>query len=350
MPTNDFLPFATDPLANVLPQADWAVLPAVGTGFQPGLAESEKCNKAWRQSSFVSSCVAQLIVDILGVDALDDGDVNTFVANLTLAIAATAQRIKLQNNATYYVSTAGSDANNGSLGSPWATLQHSWDWIQSNLDFNGHIVQVIVADGTYSGGLIADGPIVGMTGALPIRYTGDIVTPANCVISVNSASPILARNGGRVYAEGFKFVNTGPGDFSNVAALGSGSFVYLGAVLFGTGNTGHMAVTGGGTISLLTDYAIDGGAPYHYSSAYGGFILGNAITVSLSGTPAFATAFAVAQSCGTIQTVGNTYSGAATGVRYVASLNGVIVTAGGGVNYYPGNAPGTTGAGGQYNS
>jgi hypothetical protein len=44
-----------------------------------------------------------------------------------------------------------------------------------------------------------------------------------------------------------------------------------------------------------------------------------------------------------------TFTGAATGKRYDVTENGVISTAGGGANYFPGNAAGTTATGGQYN-
>jgi hypothetical protein len=44
-----------------------------------------------------------------------------------------------------------------------------------------------------------------------------------------------------------------------------------------------------------------------------------------------------------------TYSGAATGSRYGAALNGVIQTNGGGATYFPGNSAGSTSVGGQYN-
>jgi hypothetical protein len=43
-----------------------------------------------------------------------------------------------------------------------------------------------------------------------------------------------------------------------------------------------------------------------------------------------------------------TFSGNATGARYSALLNGVLYTGGGGANYFPGNAAGSTGSGGQY--
>jgi hypothetical protein len=45
---------------------------------------------------------------------------------------------------------------------------------------------------------------------------------------------------------------------------------------------------------------------------------------------------------------GNTFSGAATGVRYDSQSNSVIFTGGGGPTALPGDAAGTTATGGQY--
>lgn len=67
----------------------------------------------------------------------------------------------------------------------------------------------------------------------------------------------------------------------------------------------------------------------------------------LSGTSAFAF-FAFASTTSSILADGNTYSGSATGARHSAQLNGVIYTNGGGANYFPGNAAGSTASGGQY--
>ena len=43
-----------------------------------------------------------------------------------------------------------------------------------------------------------------------------------------------------------------------------------------------------------------------------------------------------------------TFIGTATGMRYSAGYSGIINTAGGGANYFPGTVAGTTAAGGQY--
>ena len=102
-----------------------------------------------------------------------------------------------------------------------------------------------------------------------------------------------------------------------------------------------------GLVAILCNYAISGASPMHWAARSGGVITADARTVTLSGTPAFATAFASNQNA-TVLCGAMTFSGSATGVRYSASLNGAINAAGGGANYLPGNAAGSTATGGQY--
>jgi hypothetical protein len=61
-----------------------------------------------------------------------------FVLFLTLAISAVAQ-----SGATFYVSTTGSDTNNGSFGSPWRTIRHAADSIAAG-------ATVDIRGGTYN--------------------------------------------------------------------------------------------------------------------------------------------------------------------------------------------------------
>jgi len=88
MATNDFQVFAGGSGANVLSQSDWLALAALGSGFSAGVAQSAACNKAWRQSSTMAAVLAQLIVDITGQNATDDGTTSTLLANLKSAIRA----------------------------------------------------------------------------------------------------------------------------------------------------------------------------------------------------------------------------------------------------------------------
>ena len=86
MAKNEFLPFATGAGANVTPQAEWASLQALITGFVSGKASSAQINKALRQSTFVASALAQFITAKTNADVPDDGNVNDFVSRLQNAL------------------------------------------------------------------------------------------------------------------------------------------------------------------------------------------------------------------------------------------------------------------------
>ena len=86
--TNDFLPLAVGGSANVVDQATFAALSSLlSNGFQSGVANSAQINKIFRQSSTVSSAIAQIIADN-NVNATDDGNVTTFKTNFMAALAA----------------------------------------------------------------------------------------------------------------------------------------------------------------------------------------------------------------------------------------------------------------------
>lgn len=86
MATNDFLPFATGSSANVYTGAEYAADADRTNGNQPGIAKSKLVNKAIRQSSIISSMVAQYIVDKTGGDALDDGTITQLLTDFEAAI------------------------------------------------------------------------------------------------------------------------------------------------------------------------------------------------------------------------------------------------------------------------
>jgi hypothetical protein len=104
MPASDFLPFATSLGANVLSQVGYAALAQRTDGFSPGVAHSAWVNKAIRQAAFVASGVAGFMLNKLGADILDDGDLPGFVTDLTNALIAT-----IAGHNAYY--TAGGTAN-----------------------------------------------------------------------------------------------------------------------------------------------------------------------------------------------------------------------------------------------
>lgn len=91
MATNDFLPFGIAAGANVMSQADYAVLASRANGFSSGTAVSAQLNKAWRQSSVMSSVLAQYISDNATVDVLDNGNTAPILTSLATAISNAAK-------------------------------------------------------------------------------------------------------------------------------------------------------------------------------------------------------------------------------------------------------------------
>lgn len=86
--SNDFLPFGTAGTPNVLSQGDYVVLATRGSGFLSGIAKSEEFNKVWRQSSVLTSQIAQFLADELGANVLDDGNLAALLVQIKAAIAS----------------------------------------------------------------------------------------------------------------------------------------------------------------------------------------------------------------------------------------------------------------------
>ena len=93
MATNNFKPFALDPNANVMSQADWEALPALLSGFMAGKASSAQVNKAIRQASFIAAALAQYTANKSGLDVLDDGDLNGFISKMGTAFGKDFQAL-----------------------------------------------------------------------------------------------------------------------------------------------------------------------------------------------------------------------------------------------------------------
>lgn len=128
-------------------------------------------------------------------------------------------------------------------------------------------------------------------------------------------------------------------------------------VNFGASNGGHIgAQAPGAIVYLYGNYFITAGAPSHLNASIGGIIQGVTLgsTVTITGTPYFSTAFAVAyqNSFINVGTAFVVWSGSATGARYSVSNLASIGTAGSGATYFPGSVAGYasgSASGGYYN-
>lgn len=91
MPTNDFLQYAAGGGANVDDQATYAADPQTTNGQQTGIADSKNFNKMGRQANAIVSALAQVCVNVLALDMLDNGnqaDKVTKIQNTIIAICA----------------------------------------------------------------------------------------------------------------------------------------------------------------------------------------------------------------------------------------------------------------------
>lgn len=266
-------------------------------------------------------------------------------------VSLQARRQLLANLTLFVNGSTGSDSNNGlGSGTAFLTIQKASDFIQKSLDLAGFVVTVQVVDGTLAAGVAVAGPYVGAAGPQSVVFQGNLSTPANCIIAIASgAHNFSATRGAKYTVQGFKLTNASAVGFAGILSINPGSHVLIGGAMdFGAmASINHINADTLGAVQITSSYAITASAPCHWQTANGGLIyISIAVTITLTGTPLFAAAFAVAAKS-SITAVLATFSGSATGVRYSVIANGVIDT-GGVANFLPGGSAGSTATGGQY--
>lgn len=259
------------------------------------------------------------------------------------AVFSSAIREKLTANRTYYVRTDGSDSNTGlvnSSGGAFLTIQKAIDTVAA-LDISIYNVTISVGAGTYTAGVTVNGPWVG-TGT--VSLVGDTTTPSNVIISTTGSNCVLALQGGKLTIGGFKFVTTTSGSHINAAG---GVINVTGKVEFGASAAQQIISASYGLVNISANYTISGGGTIHWYVESYGQIFAVVLTITLSGSPVFSTAFAhAATSPSLVDCRANTYSGSAgaTTPRYTVGAGGVINTGTGSTTALPGTgAAGTPG-------
>lgn len=259
----------------------------------------------------------------------------------------------LTANRTYYVRTDGSDSNTGlvdSAGGAFLTIQKAID-TAAGLDILIYDVTIQIGAGTYttSVGLVAKQCV----GAGAVILLGDETTPSNVVSTTNGAMTVsdglfLNRNVQTTYRlKGITFSSTASGTVFGIAGS-TNSYTEFQNIVISTGINQHIRADDGAIVKATGPYTIAAGGALHLT-ATAAIIRMQSITVTLTGTPAFSSGFAIPSRLGMILATAVTFSGSATGKRYTVTENAVAVTNGGGANYFPGDVAGTTGTGGQYN-
>jgi hypothetical protein len=245
---------------------------------------------------------------------------------------------------TYYVRTDGNDNNTGltnDAAGAFLTIQKAIDVVYDTLDLGGFNVTIQIGDGTYTAGANVTGP---QTGRGTIAIQGNPTTPANVLISTTAANAIAINGRATLNIRDLELRTTSSG--VGLAVL-MASTCYFQNIRFGACATSHLQVSTGALV-VPGNYTISGSAPFHVQITHGGSLYVIGITVTLTGTPNWSSAFAHLELCGTFRAQTITFSGSATGARYFVENNSVVQTYGAGPNYFPGNAAGQVATGGQY--
>ena len=254
---------------------------------------------------------------------------------------AASVREKLTAARTYYVRTDGSDSNSGmanTAGGAFLTIQKAVD-VCAALDFNGFSATVQVGDGTWTAPATVSSTVNGT-----LTIAGNATTPDNVLWSLSSGSCLTASGPGvRVVVKDMKLQT---GGVSGVVSSGRASATATNCT-FGACGYSHVTGAAGGAIVISTSCRIVGSAP-SFANLDNANIDMTLCAFTLTGTPAFSTAFITAQALSYARCVLPTFSGAATGSRYSVSTNSAINVNAAGETFLPGNAAGTKTTGGEY--
>lgn len=232
-----------------------------------------------------------------------------------------------------YVRKDGSDSNTGlanTAGGAFLTIGKAQN-VAATYDNRWYTIEIVVGDGAYAEIVHLSNNRVSQIDAYSIYLTGNPVTPANVTVQG------IVLNYGVVAVNGFALTTSpllmtgGYADITNCRfAQASGSGIFAG--------WGALAETGtGNTFAGSSDFAINS------ESA----TINVREVVTVSGTPVYAQGFARASRCGTVRFF-NQPTGSATGPRYSAVQNGVVVTPTGSSTYLPGDSIVVPTSGGQY--
>lgn len=247
---------------------------------------------------------------------------------------------------TYYVRTDGSDSNNGltnTAGGAFLTIAKALA-VAAALDCSIYDVTIQIQAGTWTTPVV----LPKMIGSGNFILLGDSVTPANVVISPAAGHAVAAigTTGTRWFLDGFKLQASGGG--ASAINAQDGGLIYYKNIEFGACTISHVRAANGQAIAN-GNTTISGSALIHWFGTSGGYIFDAGFTITLTGTPAFANAFAQISDGAIAAVNNNTFVGTATGKKFSGASNGVIgATLGADVNYLPGSLPGTLDSGAVY--
>lgn len=348
MGVSQFLPFAAQSGANVVSQATFASDPATGVGFSAGIALSAKLNKVWRQSSFISAGITELMLRYLDQDVLDNGDLAAFTDQLDKAlIAMRPVQALIEPVTNYYVSVSrGSDFADGrTSATAWQTLQHAATWIPQHIDFNLNQIIVNVEDGTYAPFEVKIPPI----NSGGFLFLGNVANPNACVIAAQNNSCVIG-SGVFFQIQGFNLraSGTGPWEGCGLVSRYGGRINYM-SINFGACDFVQVFAGYGGFCQPDGSYSISGNATHHFRASGAGTggrgALPTPMTISIIGNITFAGSFMSLDGLSYVFFDPNfiVFAGAGnvTGKKHLVFSNSICQIPNGDINYFPGQLSGS---------
>ncbi len=236
---------------------------------------------------------------------------------------------------TFYCNwTSGDDSTgDGTVGNPWKSLQHTYDWIATNVYAGSFNVTIDQVAGVDTGGLNAASPV-----ASPL-----VVVQLNGGINTANEDGVKAGPGVRIAVQG---TGTIRGAVNDIQAFGG--YVTFQGVTLGACTGTKVSAIAHGIATITGDYSDIGNADSHYVTGTGGLIDVNTTAIlHLLSTPAYSVAFAQASQSATAVLANMTWDGNAAGVAYITNTAGGVWTNGGGLP--SGLTAGTATAPGWYN-
>ena len=269
-------------------------------------------------------------------------------------------RILVTANTTLYVNAStGNDSNDGTTaGTAVRTLAQAVTLVYQRYNWNSYNATIQLADGTYNGPGGSNtwvGRFVGQPLGLPLGGLTLLGNPSNpdAVQLTNTNGNALGVTGLQMSINGMSVTGTGTtwvlGSSSGMGVLcNAGGWVILSNMRYK--NCGMFPVRCDSAIISLTgtNHKVTGASQYGFFAGLAGELYFSGVTLDVTGFSSTSGNWYTDQ--GRIEGGSATFTGtgSCTGPRYVATLNGVIVTGGGGANYFPGSTAGSIGNGGQY--
>lgn len=259
---------------------------------------------------------------------VDDADAQAQRATLAIPVVSSADFASLAAAVTSVIASGKalmigpSETATINVPSDVSTIQGAINATRNWIVSGGGQIVIQLADGTYTTGGSICQPLGGANqGVIPLTIQGNSSTPGNVIVSTTSEQAFQAQFGGVLNVQDMELRTTTAGSCLYAT---TGSVIRFNNIRFGATAKTHIEAVKGGVCESLGNYAITGGGLSHMHAANGGRIFNSGNTVTISGTPAFSAYFIGVAGPGYAQCIGQTYSGSATGQRFLVHNGGFI--------------------------